>query len=174
METVPIWIKGWFAISTILVVWDIFYCLLRPRSMLGGDLHWIWAPYNLYGKVDHGYGWPAFNRGDGFTSAQAWMNLVESIMNVGYLYLLEKPSVSIGQANLLAFAAVVMTLAKTVLYFLNDYCAGWRNSGHNDLYTWVTLYLVPNGMWILVPSILVIYFANDLVRRLSRTSKKVD
>lgn len=61
------WISLWFGLSTLLVLWgersaqvvrawiyntdclefpsDAGYCLLRPRSMLGGDLHWLWKPY---------------------------------------------------------------------------------------------------------------------------------
>ena len=27
--------------------------LFRPRSMLGGDLHWIWKPYGLYMNIDY-------------------------------------------------------------------------------------------------------------------------
>lgn len=26
---------------------------VRPRSMVGGDLHWIWKPYALYQEVDY-------------------------------------------------------------------------------------------------------------------------
>lgn len=25
----------------------------RPRSMIGGDLHWIWEPYGLYQEIDY-------------------------------------------------------------------------------------------------------------------------
>ena len=25
----------------------------RPRSMVGGDLHWIWEPYGLYQEIDY-------------------------------------------------------------------------------------------------------------------------
>jgi hypothetical protein len=27
--------------------------LSRPRSMVGGDLHWIWKPYSLYQEIDY-------------------------------------------------------------------------------------------------------------------------
>lgn len=33
----------WFAVSSVVVLWDAGFCLLRPRSMPGGDLYWIWA-----------------------------------------------------------------------------------------------------------------------------------
>jgi hypothetical protein len=25
----------------------------RPRSMEGGDLHWIWEPYGIYQRIDY-------------------------------------------------------------------------------------------------------------------------
>lgn len=43
---------------------------LRPRSFKGGDLHWIWKPYEIYQEVDYVYGVEAYHRGDGFTNAQ--------------------------------------------------------------------------------------------------------
>jgi hypothetical protein len=64
------WISAWFVISAFVIAWDVGYCFMRfgaldsktrhkltffsrPRSMLGGDLHWIWKPYALYAEVDH-------------------------------------------------------------------------------------------------------------------------
>ena len=28
------------------------HCVRSPRSLIGGDLHWIWEPYSLYESVD--------------------------------------------------------------------------------------------------------------------------
>ncbi|KAF8730059.1 hypothetical protein AX14_005753 [Amanita brunnescens Koide BX004] len=47
------WITLWFLISTLVVFWDAGYLFLRPRSMKGGDLHWIFEPYGLYQEIDH-------------------------------------------------------------------------------------------------------------------------
>lgn len=118
--------------------------MLRPYSMPGGSLHWpIWAPYELYGKVDYIYGWKAFNEKNGFTAAQGFLNTIETLMYVYYLYILfafgrqskaqgrGAPKTSkvgfLGQqryvdggkgavAVLVAFSAAVMTVSKTVLY----------------------------------------------------------
>jgi hypothetical protein len=134
----------WLFISLPLVAWDTGYVMLRPYSMPGGSLHWpIWAPYELYGKVDYIYGWKAFNEKNGFTAAQGFLNIIESLMYVYYLYILYTvgkqskaqgrgaPKVSnvgfLGQqrfvdgqkgavAVLVAFSAAVMTVSKTVLY----------------------------------------------------------
>jgi hypothetical protein len=78
----------WLAISLPLVLWDTGYVLLRPWSMPGGFLHSpIWTPYELYGRVDYVYGWPAFEANDGWTASQGWVNLLETAAYLGYLYL---------------------------------------------------------------------------------------
>ena len=122
----------WMAISLPLVAWDTVYVLGRPHTMEGGAVHWpLWVPYKLYGQVDHVYGWKAFNARNGFTAAQAFLNLVESVMYIAYLWLYfvrGKPTGTSGvearavsgragaAAVLIGFSAAVMTLSKTVLY----------------------------------------------------------
>jgi hypothetical protein len=78
----------WLGLSIPLVIWDSAYVFLRPHSMPGGKFQKpLWAPYELYGQVDHVYGWPAYNSGSGFTAAQSSMNVVEIIGYLYYLYL---------------------------------------------------------------------------------------
>lgn len=121
----------WLGVSLPLVAWDTGYVLLRPRSMPGGSLHWpLWAPYELYGRVDHMYGLKQWSAGNGFTAAQGTLNLVESALYAAYLWLWYSRAVGggaaggrralVGRAGGLAlvvgFSAAVMTLSKTVLY----------------------------------------------------------
>ena len=122
----------WMAVSLPLVAWDTGYVLLRPLSMPGGSLHWpLWQPYALYGEVDHMYGFKQYNAGNGFTSAQGTMNLLETAMYGAYLYVWWTRGKALGGkyngrrgvsgragglAVLLGFAAAVMTLSKTLLY----------------------------------------------------------
>ncbi|KAF4631082.1 hypothetical protein G7Y89_g7050 [Cudoniella acicularis] len=161
----------WLFISLPLVAWDTGYVMLRPYSMPGGSLHWpIWAPYELYGKVDYIYGWKAFNETNGFTGAQGALNIIESLMYFYYLYILfahgrpaaargrgtPKPSVVgfLGQqryvdgskgalAVLVGFSAALMTLSKTILYWLNEYFSGFENIGHNKFMDLVLLWIIP-------------------------------
>lgn len=142
----------WLAVSLPLVLWDTGYVLLRPHSMPGGALHApIWTPYELYGSVDHFYGWPAYNEQDGFTAAQSALNAVETLGYVVYLWIVweygrqegsrgrgapEPESVgALGRARtvrgrmaawavLVGFGAALMTLSKTVLYCTWRDCAG--------------------------------------------------
>lgn len=78
----------WLLISLPLVLWDTGYVFLRPHSMPGGSFHApIWTPYALYGTIDHIYGWPAWEKHNGFTAAQASLNVVETVGYGVYLYL---------------------------------------------------------------------------------------
>jgi len=104
----------------------------------------LWVPYELYGQVDHVYGWPAYNSGNGFTAAQSAVNVVECVGYIYYLYLVyvhgrtEKNVQGTGApdkqmigklaqsrtvygkagatAAVLLYGVALMTLSKTVLY----------------------------------------------------------
>ncbi|KAL8303323.1 hypothetical protein RB597_005111 [Gaeumannomyces tritici] len=121
---------AWLAVSLPLVAWDTGYILLRPRSMPGGDLHWpLWVPYDLYGRVDHIYGFKQWHLNNGFTAAQGSLNIIESLMYLYYLYVWSSSAAPAGsgaraavtgrpaaRAVLVLFSALVMTLSKTILY----------------------------------------------------------
>ena len=56
--------------------------------MPGGSLHSpIWTPYELYGRVDHVYGFKAYEARTGWTAAQGSVNAVETAAYFVYLYL---------------------------------------------------------------------------------------
>lgn len=85
----------------------------------------FYTPYALYGTIDYIYGWPAYEANNGFTAAQASMNVLESLGYCGYLWIIWKyggkgrRSVGGGWgglACLLGFSLSVMTFAKTVIY----------------------------------------------------------
>lgn len=93
--------------------------------------------------MDTFYGVVAWEERDGFTSAQAFMNLVETALNFLYLYLgANFPVSKIGQVNLVGFSAAILTIAKTILYWLTEYYSGMRHTGHNDWQTYIFLWVV--------------------------------
>ncbi|PYH88671.1 hypothetical protein BO71DRAFT_364974 [Aspergillus ellipticus CBS 707.79] len=171
----------WLIFSLPLVLWDAGYVLLRPHSMPGNKLHSpIWTPYALYGTIDYLYGWPAFNARNGFTAAQTVLNLFETAAYIYYLVIVYTHGVSAGSAGrgqrktkkgfmwllkeskvvsgrtgatalLIAYSASVMTLGKTILYWLNEVFSGFDNIGHNDPLTLIFYWIIPNGLWIIFP-----------------------
>ncbi|KAI8883149.1 hypothetical protein K501DRAFT_250011 [Backusella circina FSU 941] len=171
-ESTQPWIKYWFLISSIVVVWDFSYCLLRPYSMEGGTLNFLWRPYNLYGKIDHFYGLPAYEIKDGFTGAQAALNVVETLMNFYYLKLLNDGTVTLGQANLVGFSSALMTTAKTILYWLVEAFSGMAHTGHNSFKDMILLWVIPNGLWIVVPGAITYTLGKDLITRLDNLKRE--
>ncbi|KAM3068713.1 hypothetical protein ACMFMG_010890 [Clarireedia jacksonii] len=183
----------WLAVSLPLVIWDAGYCMLRPLSMPGGSLHWpLWVPYELYGRVDYIYGWKAFNEHNGFTNAQTFLNIVETAMYGYYLYILYtygKPSRAQGRgapknagflgeqryidgskgarALLVGYSAAVMTVSKTLLYWLNEYYSGYENIGHNSIGDLIFLWIIPNGLWLVVPSYIVYVTGSEIIQGLA-------
>ncbi|KAF1980971.1 hypothetical protein K402DRAFT_253505 [Aulographum hederae CBS 113979] len=147
----------WLSISLPLVLWDTGYVLLRPHSMLGGTLHApIWSPYAYYGTVDYQYGLPAWTSKDGFTGAQGWMNAVETSGYLVYLWMWwtmgERQESQLtrrlegragGLAVIIGLSMSIMTLSKTVLYWLVEYHSGFAHIGHNDAMTLLISWIIP-------------------------------
>ncbi|KAI4845828.1 hypothetical protein E4T44_05411 [Aureobasidium sp. EXF-8845] len=187
----------WLAISLPLVMWDTGYVFLRPHSMPGGKYQKpLWVPYELYGQVDHVYGWPAYESGNGFTGAQSAVNVVECVGYFYYLYLVyaygrtenvqgtgAPDQEKVGKlaqsrtvygmhgakAVVLLYGVALMTLSKTVLYSLaglNEVCSGFANIGHNDPFSIFFLWALPNGAWIALPTYLVYVSVKEILEGL--------
>ncbi|KAG9232561.1 hypothetical protein BJ875DRAFT_485957 [Amylocarpus encephaloides] len=185
----------WLFVSLPLVAWDTGYVMLRPHSMPGGNVHWpLWVPYELYGKVDYIYGWKAFNDSNGFTAAQGFLNIVESLMYMYYLYILyaygtqnaargrgaPKPAMAgfLGEqrhvegqkgavAVLVGFSAAVMTVSKTILYWMNEFYSGFDNIGHNKWMDLTFLWIIPNGAWLVLPAYIIYVTGGEIVQGLT-------
>ncbi|KAL5519782.1 hypothetical protein ACEPAG_1442 [Sanghuangporus baumii] len=164
-----LWISLWFLLTAPVIFWDVGFCFMRPRSFKGGDLHWIWKPYEIYQNVDLVYGVEAFNRGDGFANAQSLMNVIETFLNLYYLYA-QHISAS-PAAPLIGVATAVMTLSKTVLYWAQEYFCGGCAIGHNDLSTLFWFWIIPNGLWLIFPSLIIARLSRDITDGLTAASK---
>lgn len=72
----------------------------------------------------------------------ASMNVIETLLNFIYLGLLKNENVNVGQANLIGFSAALMTLSKTVLYWLVEPFSGYQHIGHNNMKDLIVLWIV--------------------------------
>ncbi|KAL9570786.1 hypothetical protein ACKAV7_005123 [Fusarium commune] len=154
----------WLAISLPLVIWDIGYVFGRPHTMPGGFLHWpLYVPYALYGEVDHVYGWKAFNAKNGFTAAQTALNLVETVMYLVYLYMLWTR------------ADKTLNGAKRTLSGrdgANEFYSDFDNIAHNTPMDLLTLWVIPNGAWIVLPTYMISKFGGDILDGLTLASSQ--
>ncbi|KAK4225071.1 hypothetical protein QBC38DRAFT_280353 [Podospora fimiseda] len=165
----------WLLLSLPLVTWDTLYVFLRPHSMPSGFLHSpIWTPYALYGQIDYIYGLKAYESHNGFTAAQSALNVIETL---GYIYYLVKWYSQSANSQvkgrdgakmlLVGYSAAVMTVSKTVLYWLNEYYSGFDNIGHNDIWSLVFLWIIPNGLWLVFPTIsMILPFGAEIIKGL--------
>lgn len=166
--------------------------------MPGGVLHSpIWTPYALYGTIDYVYGWPAWTERNGFTAAQSFMNVVETVLYLYYLWVVwfrareprngkglawfaglseegrkKKVVDRAGLAVVLVFSAAVMTLSKTMLYGLHEYYSGFANIGHNDFTTQIIYWIIPNGSWLVFPSYMIYILGMEIMYALDGSSAK--
>jgi hypothetical protein len=70
------------------------------------------------------------------------MNIIETLLNFIYLGLLKNENVNVGQANLIGFSAALMTLSKTILYWLVEPFSEYQHIGHNNMKDLIFLWIV--------------------------------
>ncbi|KAG7090022.1 hypothetical protein E1B28_011643 [Marasmius oreades] len=160
------WISYWFMLTAPLMLWDAAFCFMRPRSMVGGDLHWLWKIYDVYGQVDRVYGVQAFEDGEGLANAAAILNVLENVAAISYLYLVHvSPS---PLSSLAGYTGATMTFAKTCLYVAKEYYCGLCTIGHNDFGGMMFYWIMPNCVWLTF-SILIMYTLGlDIARSLTK------
>ncbi|KAG8905593.1 hypothetical protein FRB99_008591 [Tulasnella sp. 403] len=128
--------------------------------MPGGDLHWIWKPYEIYVKIDKIYGFEALETKNGFTNAQSMLNVIESALNYLYVYLGTKHTM----APFIGYSAALMTLSKTLLYWLQEYYCDYCSAGHNSFADLLQYWIIPNGLWVVFPAYIVYVLGSDVVK----------
>jgi hypothetical protein len=143
------------------------------------------------------YGPAVHERGDGFTAAQSICNLVENAINLSYVALWRKgsplaPLVGLVGATATAWKTVspstraclyclccfadALWCRSQILYWLMDYLTTangkpWGMTGHNTRFNWWLLFALPNGLWIVIPSLIVYIFAREIAAKLRQTTK---
>ncbi|KLO07548.1 hypothetical protein SCHPADRAFT_836540 [Schizopora paradoxa] len=165
------WITAWFALCIPIMCMECTYLFLRPRTLAGGDLHWIYKPlYGPYVEIDKSYGIDAYESGNGFPNAQSLLNAVETIISIHYIYL--HHFVRSPAAPIFGFTCSVMTFSKTVLFLTMEYYCNWCTTGHNDAGTTFWAWFMPAVPWLILPGLIVISLGKDMVKGLKLLSSK--
>ena len=155
----PGWIAWWLGLSTIVVVWDALFVLFRPASMPGESLGWIWDfAYTIYLDVDHSYA----DISNHTVEAICFMSLLEACLVGATLYHHRKQNGRIS--ILLATIVTSLTCAKTMLFFLIEAFSGFATVGHNELLPLMAFYVIPNGLWIVVPGTIAWRCSRSILR----------
>ena len=91
---------------------------------------------------------------------------------------------------MVGLVSAVMTLSKTVLYWMQEYYCGGCSVGHNDFYTLFVYWIIPNGyanslvsrlqpllmrlvirLWLLVPAVIVYVLSRDIAGSLRTVAR---
>ena len=155
----------WLWVQLIVVTNDWSYILLRPHTLEGGFLRWMVPHYGLYEKIDMVYG--TYNA---FGIGQSLMNVLENFV---YIYALFQYRAGLkNKAYFLWFSVLLCTFAKTVLYALVEIGDGGGGVKHNDWFTIVFLYIIPNNVWTVVPGYYVFFVFGPAILNLIPDAKK--
>lgn len=152
------WIVIWLIISMIIVFWDVMFVLLRPVSLPGGSLAWLWVPYATYIKIDTSYA----DLNNAFIVAQGIMSLIEIIIAIIALSL--NYSGKFLPACLFAFSSMLLTGTKTVLIFVLEAVNKFSHVGHNTVMDLIFYYTLPNSIWIVIPFLAVNVLGRTLIQ----------
>ena len=142
----PKWVAIWLVISSMICSWDASFVFNRATS-LDSFNNPIWSPYKDYVQVDKLYA----SLENDFVWSQSVLNVLEICLNLFALHLLT--SRKDKKAAVVGLAVCAMTSAKTILYHVMEFSCSGCNTKQNDWPTFLTLYIVPNGVWIWVPMV---------------------
>ena len=149
-------------ISTLVVIWDALFVLLRPASFPGGSLGFIWEfGYVLYMEVDRAYA----DQGNTYLHALATMSIVEALL-VSWGLFAHRVNKN-RDAHLLILVAASLTCAKTMLFVLVEAWSGWHSIGHNEWVPLLFVWIIPNGLWIVVPGAVIVDTSRRLMNQLN-------
>ncbi|MEP9393465.1 hypothetical protein ABLE92_25060 [Gordonia sp. VNQ95] len=154
----PQWVVIWFAITAVIQTYDACYVLLGSVSHKGGSMAWLWPGHVFYSSFDHRYA-----GADAFGSAQSWANLLEVLVLIWVLSNRRRFS-----AVVVGLIVTVATFWKTVLYFLVEASSGLEMTRQSlergDIVGFLTVAVLPNLVWIVVPGAVMITLGRQLLR----------
>lgn len=77
----------WLVILVPFTIGDSAYIFLRPDSLPGGPLNYLWPGYTTYSTIDLMYSRKEWESGNGFVAAHCVLNLLECVFGAWYLAL---------------------------------------------------------------------------------------
>lgn len=144
----------WYIMVTPVVLIDGIFVLNRapanspnPRHPLADTIPFSY--WTIYERYDRRYA----PNDDAFVVAQSYLNLLEVFLGLVILFLALCGAQ--GSAIKLSIVVSMMTLYKTILYFVMDIAEGGKFTKHNSFQDNCLMVLLPSSFWILVPGIIL-------------------
>ncbi|KIK51594.1 hypothetical protein GYMLUDRAFT_181225 [Collybiopsis luxurians FD-317 M1] len=157
------WVTLWFILIPLVEQCDGSLCFKILRH--GGDLRWIWEPYNISQIVRNPFiiFLQAPEEGDQFANSQALMNVIETVLSFLYFSLTR---IQWPPASLVGFASAIFTLTRPIMYWTQGYHCNYCMTEHNDSETVLSYLIIPSLLWVIVPSIIIYVLGRDICAQL--------
>ena len=161
-------VYAWLILSSLIVIYDCSYVLLRPASMRGGSLFEHFSAYETYIKYDTLYG----NMNDRLVVIQAWLTLVEVAVALFGMLLSAFGSKSgkfVGAMLVVIISG--FTFWKTVIYCWYAYGFMTPESFDFSIDSIYSLYF-PISLWSIFPVYTMWVVPRNILRALEEAPQK--
>jgi len=160
-ELVPGWARAWYLFNLVICPGDVLFIMMRPRSVKGGDLEWLFTPFNYYCTLDSLF----CDESNKIVFYIYLLGLLDVLLNL-YLLATFKANIRKPSFALLAVWDGVFVATKTAVYLMysQDFL----------LPTAKILVTAMNSMWFFFPLLIAWGASNRMIRAVndSLTSKK--
>ena len=155
----PKWVIAWLVLGNLLAFTDNFvFLLLRPRTLPGGDLSFLWPHMQAYVEIDHSFG----DINNPFIWAQSLITVVE--IGFGVTALMANLKSRFKLSYLFGFGYGLLSSFHVGLIFLVEIISGFAYLGHNPTSVIAGAYFLPNSFWIVVPLLISVHCGRKLLR----------
>ncbi|XP_041358250.1 uncharacterized protein LOC121375085 [Gigantopelta aegis] len=168
----PGWVVVWFFVTAIICIYDALFIFLRPHTLPGGKYGHFYYLYKYYIALDKRYQ----DLKDDYVFTVSLMNVFEVLVNVITIALHYGRHRAVVP---LAYTVSVMTLWKTVHYFLMyfEFSGTTQYRAGNPLWDEFLLVVIPNVIWIILPAATMAVLWNQITpisedAKKSKASKK--
>jgi hypothetical protein len=176
-------LRVWFSVQLLVLSFDASFVLMRPHTFVDGALGALYPVFQQYAKIDTVY--------SDLTNPIGWaMSTLVVIENIFLAYAvlvvymgqdIKKDRVVTEQymqkSDYLTLIGICAQFNKTLFYLIIDAYGGFAHVKHNSMMDLVTMFIIPNGIWVIVPLIILstYYFPkiNRTIAALNQSSKKV-
>ncbi|MES1910495.1 MAG: hypothetical protein MHM6MM_003078 [Cercozoa sp. M6MM] len=155
----------WGLLSSLMVLYDVAFIFLRPRSLPGGDLAEYFPAHPVYVKIDPEYG-------DASALAPVIMQVM-CIVEIALFCVAALRRKSSPRASALTFLVVnTMVLWKTVSYMANVTLEISQDGLPVSQQEFLQMFLLPNAMWIIIPLLAIRDLCSVLMRPPTSATKR--
>ena len=146
-------------LGNLLAFTDNFvFLLLRPQTLPGGDLSFLWPHMQAYVEIDHSFR----DLHNPFIWAQSLMTPIE--IGFGLSALVANLKSRFKLSYLLGFGYGLLSSFHVGLIFLVEITSGFSYLGHNSASVIAGAYFLPNSFWIVIPLLISLHCARKLLR----------